>query len=261
IMEVYGATVHPSPSNQTSFGRKVLEQQPDHAGSLGIAISEAIESVVSDPQKKSKYALGSVLNHVLLHQTVIGQEVSCQLKLVDEDPDFVIGCIGGGSNFGGLAFPLLYEKAKGKNNAKFIAVEPASCPSTTKGEYKYDYGDTAGMTPLLKMYTLGKDYMPPSIHAGGLRYHGMAPTVSLLINKGLVEARAYEQKEVFEAAVLFARTEGIIAAPESAHAIKAAIDVARDCKRRGQKKTIVFNLSGHGLLDMYGYQQYLEGKM
>lgn len=261
IMEVYGATVHPSPSTYTSFGRKVLESQPDHAGSLGIAISEAIERVVSDPQKKSKYALGSVLNHVLLHQTVIGQEVSCQLKLVDEDPDFVIGCIGGGSNFGGFAFPLLYEKAKGKNNAKFIAVEPASCPSTTKGEYKYDYGDTAGMTPLLKMYTLGKDYMPPSIHAGGLRYHGMAPTVSLLINKGLVEARAYEQREVFEAAVLFARTEGIIAAPESAHAIKAAIDVARDCKRKGQKKTIVFNLSGHGLLDMYGYQQYLEGKM
>jgi len=181
MMEAYGAKVHASPSAKTNFGKKVLEENPDHPGSLGIAISEAIESVVSDKSGKSKYSLGSVLNHVMLHQSVIGQEVAKQLEIAGEKPDYAIGCIGGGSNFGGFAFPLYYEKKKGKNNCEFIAVEPTSCPSTTKGKYCYDFGDTAGMTPLLKMYSLGKDFVPPKIHAGGLRYHGMAPTVSLLV--------------------------------------------------------------------------------
>jgi tryptophan synthase beta chain len=261
LIETYGATIFASPSRETKFGQKVLLEKPDHPGSLGIAISEAIECVVSDPKKKSKYSLGSVLNHVLLHQTVIGQETSLQLAMADEKPDYVIGCIGGGSNFAGIAFPLLYDKLKGKNNAQFIAVEPESCPSTTKGEFKYDFGDTAGMTPLIKMYTLGKDFIPPSIHAGGLRYHGMAPTVSALVAEKLVHPVSYGQKEVFEAGVLFARTEGIVAAPESCHAIKAAIDTALECKKRNEAKTIVFNLSGHGLLDLAGYSQFLEGKM
>jgi tryptophan synthase beta chain len=261
IIETYGATVHASPSRHTEYGKKVLGEKPDHTGSLGIAISEAIEAVVTDRTKKSKYSLGSVLNHVMLHQTVIGQEVRAQLAKAEETPDYVIGCIGGGSNFAGISFPLIYDKMKGKNSAEFIAVEPSSCPSTTKGEYRYDFGDTAGMTPLLKMYTLGKDYVPSAIHAGGLRYHGMAPTVSSLVKDGLVRPVSYDQHEVFEAAVTFARTEGVIAAPESSHAIKAAIDVALECKKKNEEKTIVFNLSGHGLLDLYGYQQYLEGKI
>jgi len=261
IIETYGATVHASPSHHTEYGKRVLAQNPGHTGSLGVAISEAIEKVVTDPAHKSKYSLGSVLNHVMLHQTVIGQEVRTQLAMADEKPDYVIGCIGGGSNFAGISFPLIYDRMKGKNSAEFIAVEPSSCPSPTKGEFRYDFGDTAGMTPLIKMYTLGKDYMPSAIHAGGLRYHGMAPTVSSLVHDGLVKPRAYGQHEVFEAAVTFARTEGVIAAPESAHAIKAAIDVALECKKKNEAKTIVFNLSGHGLLDLYGYQQYLEGKI
>ena len=261
MIETYGAKIHASPSGHTAFGKSVLAKTPDHSGSLGVAISEAIESVVTDPTHKSKYALGSVLNHVMLHQTVIGQEVRAQLALEDTKPDYVIGCIGGGSNFAGISFPLIYDKLKGKNNAEFIAVEPVSCPSTTKGKYEYDFGDSAGMTPLIKMYTLGKDFVPSKIHAGGLRYHGMAPTVSSLVAEGIVKPRAYEQKEVFAAAMTFAQTEGIIAAPESAHAIKAAIDVALDCKKKNEAKTIVFNLSGHGLLDLGGYQQYLEGKL
>ena len=261
MIEAYGAKIHASPSQHTEFGKKVLKAKPDHTGSLGIAISEAIEKVVTDPSKKSKYSLGSVLNHVMLHQTVIGQEVRAQLALADEKPDYVIGCIGGGSNFAGISFPLIYDKMKGKNNAEFIAVEPSSCPSTTKGKYEYDFGDTAGMTPLIKMYTLGKYYVPPAIHAGGLRYHGMSPTVSNLIADGFVKPVAYAQKEVFEAGVAFVRTEGIIPAPESAHAIKAAIDKALECKRRNEAKTIVFNLSGHGLLDLVGYQKYFEGKL
>ncbi len=261
MIETYGATVHASPSRHTQYGKKVLSEKPGHTGSLGIAISEAIEKVVTDPTKKSKYSLGSVLNHVMLHQTVIGQEVRAQLAKADETPDYVIGCIGGGSNFAGISFPLIYDKMKGKNSAEFIAVEPTVCPSTTKGEFRYDFGDTAGMTPLLKMYTMGKDYLPSAIHAGGLRYHGMAPTVSSLVHDGLVKPRAYGQHEVFESAITFARTEGIIAAPESAHAIKAAIDVALECKKRNEGKTIVFNLSGHGLLDLYGYEQYLTGKI
>ncbi|MCX6773002.1 MAG: TrpB-like pyridoxal phosphate-dependent enzyme, partial [Candidatus Micrarchaeota archaeon] len=228
MIETYGAKIHASPSVHTQYGKSVLAKQPDHSGSLGVAISEAIESVVTDPTHKSKYALGSVLNHVMLHQTVIGQEVRQQLAMEDTKPDYVIGCIGGGSNFAGISFPLIYDRLKGKNNAEFIAVEPASCPTTTKGKYEYDFGDTAGMTPLIKMYTLGRDFVPSKIHAGGLRYHGMAPTVSSLVAEGIVKPRSYEQKEVFAAAMTFAQTEGIIAAPESSHAIKAAIDVALD---------------------------------
>jgi tryptophan synthase beta chain len=261
MIETYGAEIHASPSEKTNYGRKVLKEKPDHPGSLGIGISEAIETVVTDKTGKTKYSLGSVLNHVLMHQTVIGQEVREQLAIADETPDCVIGCVGGGSNFGGIAFPLIYDKIKGKNNAEFIAVEPTACPSTTKGKYEYDFGDSAGMTPLLKMYTLGKDFVPSPIHAGGLRYHGMAPTISLLVNSGAVKPVAYGQKDVFGAGMLFARTEGIIPAPESSHAIKAAIDKALECKRKNEKKTIVFNLSGHGLLDLGGYQQYLEGKI
>lgn len=261
MMETYGATVHASPSKHTAFGKKVLEGDPNHGGSLGIAISEAIETVVADKTGKSKYSLGSVLNHVMLHQSVIGQEVSQQLAIADEKPDYAIGCIGGGSNFAGFSFPLYYDKLKGKNNCEFIAVEPTSCPSTTKGEYRYDFGDTAGMTPLMKMYTMGKDYVPSKIHAGGLRYHGMAPTVSQLISEKKVRPVAYGQKEVFDAGMVFARTEGIIPAPESSHAIKAAIDTALECKKKGEKKTIVFNLSGHGLLDLTGYADYMAGKI
>ena len=261
MMETYGATVHASPSKHTSFGKKVLQSDPEHGGSLGIAISEAIETVVSDKTGKSKYSLGSVLNHVMLHQTVIGQEVRQQLEMAGEKPDYVIGCIGGGSNFAGIALPLYYDKLKGKNSAEFIAVEPSACPSTTKGEYRYDFGDTAGMTPLLKMYTLGKDFVPSKIHAGGLRYHGMSPIISMLVAEKVVKPVSYGQKEVFDAAMLFARTEGIIAAPESSHAIKAAIDKAVECKKKNEEKTIVFNLSGHGLLDLGGYQAYMEGKL
>lgn len=261
MMETYGAKVHASPSDKTEYGKKVRAERPDHSGTLGIAISEAIETVAKDASGKTKYSLGSVLNHVLLHQTVIGQEVREQLAMADAKPDCVIGCIGGGSNFAGISFPLIYDKLKGKNDAEFIAVEPESCPSTTKGEYKYDFGDSAGTTPLMKMYTLGKDFTPPSIHAGGLRYHGMAPAVSALINAGMVKPVAYGQNEVFEAALMFARTEGIIPAPESSHAIKAAIDKALECKKKGEAKNIVFNLSGHGLLDLGGYADYMNGKL
>jgi tryptophan synthase beta chain len=261
MMEAYGATVHESPSGKTQYGRKVLKENPDHSGSLGIAISEAIETVVSDKSGGTKYSLGSVLNHVLAHQTVIGQETARQLEIADEKPDYVIGCIGGGSNFGGIAFPLLYEKKKGKNDAEFIAVEPEACPSTTKGRYEYDFGDSAGMTPLMKMYTLGREFVPPKIHAGGLRYHGMAPTVSMLVAEKIVKPVAYSQREVFDAGMLFARTEGIIAAPESSHAIKAAIAKALECRKKNEKKTIVFNLSGHGLLDLGGYAEHMEKKL
>jgi len=258
MMEAYGASVHASPSANTEFGRKVLAQRQDHPGSLGIAISEAIETVAGDSEGKTKYSLGSVLNHVMLHQTVIGQEVSRQLEIADEKPDYVVGCIGGGSNFAGISFPLLYEKKKGKNHAKFIAVEPESCPSTTKGEYRYDHGDTAGMTPLLKMHTLGNDFVPPVLHAGGLRYHGMAPTVSALIDAGEVSSVAVPQENVFDAALLFARSEGIIPAPESSHAIAAAIDIARKCN---EGEVIVFNLSGHGLLDLQGYAEHMAAPL
>jgi len=259
MMETWGANVIASPSEQTDFGRKTLQEDPNSAGSLGIAISEAIEDTVKHPG--TKYSLGSVLNHVCLHQTVIGQEAIKQMEMAGEEPDVIIGCIGGGSNFAGLSFPFLQKKIKEKKNYRVIAVEPTSCPSVTKGELRYDFGDTAEMTPLLMMYTLGHKFMPPKIHAGGLRYHGMAPMISHARKLGLMEALAYPQTKVFEAAVLFARSEGIIPAPEPAHAIKAVIDEAIKCREEGRKKVILFNLCGHGLLDLAAYDTFLSGKM
>ncbi len=260
VMRIYGAQVFASPSERTNFGRKILKEFPDSPGSLGIAISEALETVVKS--KNAKYSLGSVLNHVLLHQTIIGLETKKQMEKGGVYPDIVIGCCGGGSNFAGFAFPFMADKLAGKmKKIRFIGVEPASCPTLTKGQYRYDFGDTAGMTPLLKMKTLGCDFIPSPIHAGGLRYHGIAPQIAFLQEAGLIEAKAYGQKEVFEAGLVFAKTEGIIPAPESSHAIKAAIDEAVKCKEEGKKKVIVFNLSGHGLLDLGGYEDYLEGKL
>ena len=259
VMETYGAKVHPSPSTLTEFGLKLLKERPDHTGSLGVAISEAIETCVK--AKNTKYALGSVANHVMMHQTVIGQEVVKQLEMIDTVPDYMVGCVGGGSNFAGFAFPLMGLRMKGKVDTQFIAAEPVSVPSLSAGEYRYDFGDTAGMTPLFKMYTLGHDFIPSPIHAGGLRYHGMAPTVSFAAKLGYVTPMAIDQAATFSAGVMFARTEGIIPAPESTHAIRAAIDLALDAKKKNEKKTIVFNLSGHGLLDMSGYAAYLSGMM
>jgi len=259
VMNVYGADVTPSPSDQTEFGRNFLKKDPNHPGSLGIAISEAMEVAVKG--KNAKYSLGSVLNHVLLHQTIIGEEVMKQFEILDETPDYMIGCVGGGSNFAGFSFPMIGARLKGKNRTEFIATEPIVVPSMTKGNYEYDFGDTAQMTPLLKMYTLGAAFIPPPIHAGGLRYHGCAPSLSVLVNDGIVKPVALEQKDCFEAGVTFARTEGIIPAPETTHAIKTAIDLALEAKRKNEKKIIAFNLSGHGLLDLNGYANYLEGKM
>ncbi len=260
IMQLYGAKVYPSPSDKTEFGRKLLKENPEHPGSLGIAISEAIETVVKD--EKAKYSLGSVLNHVLLHQTIIGQELLLQLEKADVKPDVMIGCVGGGSNFAGFSYPLLGKVLrKEADGIRFLAVEPKACPTLTKGEYKYDFGDTAGLTPLIKMYTLGHDFVPSPIHAGGLRYHGDAPTLCLLYDKGYIEAKAYDQVSTFEAGAIFAKTEGIVPAPESNHAIKAAIDEALEAKKKGEERVIVFNLSGHGLLDLKGYMDFLEGKL
>jgi len=259
LMHTWGATVHPSPSDQTEYGRKVLHEDPNCPGSLGIAISEAVEDTVTHPH--TKYALGSVLNHVCLHQTVIGQEAIRQMALAGEEPDYVIACCGGGSNFAGLAFPFIHKKITEKHQCRIIAVEPSACPTLTQGELRYDFGDTAGMTPLMLMHTLGHDFMPPSIHAGGLRYHGMAPMVSHALKLGLIEAEAVHQTKVFEAATLFARTEGIVPAPESSHAIASVIDKANEAKASGEKKVILFNLSGHGLLDLAAYETYLTGKM
>jgi tryptophan synthase beta chain len=259
LMEMFGGKVHASPSMDTEFGRKILKEHPDSPGSLGIAISEALEVVLK--KKNARYALGSVLNHVLLHQTIIGQEAKKQMAIAGEFPDIMIGCCGGGSNFAGLAFPFLADQLAGGKKIRFIGVEPKSCPSLTKGEYRYDFGDTSQKTPLLKMKTMGCDFMPSPIHAGGLRYHGMAPLLSFLQEEKLMEARAYDQLEVFKAGVNFAKTEGIVPAPESAHAIKAAIDEAILCKKEGIKKVIVFNLSGHGLLDLKGYDDYLHHKL
>jgi tryptophan synthase beta chain len=259
IIRLYGGDVFASPSNTTEYGKKLLDCNPDHPGSLGIAISEALETLIQE--KKAKYALGSVLNHVLLHQTVIGLEAVKQMEKTGEYPNIVIGCCGGGSNFAGLAFPFLAEGLKRKSmKVRFIGVEPKSCPTLTEGKYRYDYGDSAGLTPLLKMMTLGCGFVPSPIHAGGLRYHGIAPILAFLLNQKLIEARAYNQKVVFEAGVKFAQTEGIIPAPESAHAIKAAIDEAIICKKEGRKKVILFNLSGHGMLDLKGYESFLGGK-
>ncbi|MCX6998316.1 MAG: TrpB-like pyridoxal phosphate-dependent enzyme [Kiritimatiellaeota bacterium] len=259
MMQTWGASVYPSPSDQTEYGRKVHKADPECPGSLGIAISEAIEDTVHNPG--TKYSLGSVLNHVCMHQTVIGQECQKQMVMAGEQPDIVIGCVGGGSNFAGISFPFVREKIVEKKKTRIIAVEPASCASMTQGQLRYDFGDTEGLTPLMMMYTLGHDFMPPKIHAGGLRYHGMAPTVSHLYKLGLIEAVAYHQVKVFESAVQFARTEGIVPAPESAHAIAAAIDEAVKARETGEKKVILFNLSGHGLQDMTAYDAYFSGHL
>lgn len=257
IMHLYGGEVIASPSSQTKAGKAFLLQDPATPGSLGMAISEAIEVAVSDSH--THYALGSVLNHVLLHQTIIGQEAIEQLALANVNPDVVIGCVGGGSNFAGIVFPFMAEKLKGTlQHLRMVAVEPDACPSLTRGEYRYDSGDTAGLTPLLKMYTMGSDFVPSPIHAGGLRYHGAAPLVSFLYHKKLIEAYAYKQSDVFDAAVLFAQTEGIIPAPESSHAIKQAIVEAVKAKEEGKKRVIVFCLSGHGLLDLSAYEEHMQ---
>ncbi len=250
MMNLFGADVTPSPSEETEFGRRILERDPENPGSLGIAISEALEVAVKD--ESTKYALGSVLNHVLLHQTVIGLEIEKQLDLIGEKPDVIIGCHGGGSNFGGTILPFVPRKLSGEK-IRFVAVEPKACPSLTEGRYDYDHGDTAGLTPLLKMYTLGKDFIPPAIHAGGLRYHGSAPIIARLVREKIVEAVALEQDEVFKWAKVFAKIEGIIPAPESAHAVAQAIKEALDAKKKKEDRVIVFTLSGHGLLDLTAY--------
>ncbi len=259
MMEVWGGKVYPSPSEVTEYGRSLLAQNPDHPGSLGIAISEAVAMAAADPD--TRYALGSVLNLVLLHQTIIGEEALLQLAKVGETPDVLVGCTGGGSNFGGLAFPFLREKMAGRMNPVIRCVEPAACPTLTRGEYRYDFGDTAGLTPLMKMHTLGHDFIPEAIHAGGLRYHGMAPLVSHVYELGLAEAIAIPQLECFDAAIKFARCEGIVPAPEPTHAIAAAIREALACKESGESKVILTALCGHGHLDLPAYHEYLSGQM
>ncbi len=259
LMQIWGAEVTPSPSQETEAGRRVLARDPGSPGSLGIAISEAVE--VAAKNADTKYSLGSVLNHVLLHQTVIGEEALKQFDAADDYPDIVIGCVGGGSNFAGLAFPFVRERLQRNLSTRFVAVEPMACPTMTKGVLAYDFGDTVGLTPLVRMYTLGHDFVPPGIHAGGLRYHGVAPLISGLVEAGIVQPVAYHQNAVFHAALQFAQTEGIIPAPESAHAIRAAIDEAIRCREEGVGKTIVFNLSGHGHFDMAAYEDYLAGNL
>ena len=259
LMHTWGATVHASPSNLTEYGRKLLAEDPQCSGSLGIAISEAIEDTVKTPG--TKYSLGSVLNHVCHHQTVIGEETIKQLEKAGEEPDVIVGCCGGGSNFAGLAFPFMRQKIRDGKKYRIVGVEPSACPTLTEGELRYDFGDTAETTPLLKMFTLGHKFMPPSIHSGGLRYHGMSPMVSHALKLGLMEAKAYHQTKVFEAAVLFARKEGIVPAPESSHAIAAVVDEAIQAREEGKKRVLLFNLSGHGLLDLSSYESYLHGKV
>ena len=259
LMETYGATVHPSPSDVTNAGRAILAAHPDSTGSLGIAISEAVE--VAGSHEDTRYSLGSVLNHVLMHQTVIGEEAIKQLAQAGDTPDVIVGCTGGGSNFGGLAFPFLREKMAGRMNPTIRAVEPAACPSFTRGTYAYDFGDTAGFTPLLKMHTLGHEFIPDPIHAGGLRYHGMSPLLSHIYELGLIEAVAKPQSECFAAGLRFARTEGIVPAPEPTHAVAAAIEEALRCKETGEEKVILTALCGHGLLDLQAYGDYLHGEM
>jgi tryptophan synthase beta chain len=260
MMQTWGANCVASPSTETKAGRDILAKFPDTPGSLGIAISEAVEAAVSDTSGKTRYSLGSVLNHVMLHQTIIGLEAKKQLEKIGEYPDVVIGCAGGGSNFAGLAFPFVYDKINGKKLAIY-PVEPAACPTMTKGPFAYDHGDTAGYTPLLPMHSLGHTFVPPPMHAGGLRYHGMAPTVSQLIVEGIIEAKAVEQTATFEAGLLAARTEGIIAAPETNHALACVIDEARKAKEEGKAKVILFNWSGHGLIDLGAYEKYLAGQI
>lgn len=259
VMQIFGSEVVASPSNTTNCGRQILEANPDSLGSLGVAISEAVEDAVG--RSDTNYSLGSVLNHVLLHQTIIGLEAKEQMAKAGEYPDVVIACCGGGSNFGGIAFPFAYDKIVKKTNVRLLAVEPSACPTLTRGSYAYDFGDVAGFTPLLWMYTLGKEFMPPGIHAGGLRYHGASPLVSRLVHDGIVEAGAYGQTAVFDSGALFARSEGIVPAPESSHAIHAAVAEAIAAREAGESRTILFNLSGHGLLDLPSYDAYMEGKL
>ncbi len=259
LMETYGARCVASPSTETQAGRAILEKNPGHPGSLGIAISEAVEIAAS--RDDTKYALGSVLNHVLLHQTVIGQEAIAQFDLADDYPDVIVGCTGGGSNFAGIAFPFLGAQLRGGKKVRFVAVEPAACPSLTRGKYAYDFGDTAHLTPLTKMHTLGSTFTPPGFHAGGLRYHGMAPLVSHIKELGLIDAVAYDQIQCFEAGVQFARAEGILPAPEANHAVRGAIDEALKCKKEGVSRSILFNLCGHGHFDMQAYIDYFGGKL
>ncbi len=259
LMEIYGAKVHASPSDNTNVGRSFLSKDKEHPGSLGIAISEAVEDCVTHDD--TKYSLGSVLNHVLTHQSVVGQEAKQQLDEFDVEPDYIVGCIGGGSNYAGLSYPFMRDKLRGKSGAEFIAAEPKAVPSTTKGEYRYDYADTGEMTPLVKMYTVGHTYLCPPIHAGGLRYHGKAPSMCQLINKGYMRSVAYSQNEIMEAGLLFAQTEGIVPAPETNHAVKAAIDLAVQCRERNEPKVILFNFSGHGLLDLKAYDDKLNNTL
>jgi tryptophan synthase beta chain len=259
VAQLYGAEMFPSPSDKTNFGRKLLKENSNHPGTLGIAISEAIEDTLTD--ENARYSLGSVLNHVLMHQTIIGLEAKKQFELLGIYPDVVCGCIGGGSNYAGFGFPFMMDKLKGKTDAEFVACESKAVPHTTKGTYTYDFGDTAEMTPLLKMLTIGHGYACPPIHAGGLRYHGMAPAISYLIHKGYMRSNAYGQTEVFEAAKILAETEGLITAPETAHSLKYVVDEALRCKKTGEKKIIAMNYSGHGLLDLAAYEQFLAGKL
>src|ERR671924_1373388 len=259
FMETFGAEVRPSPTSTTAAGKKILEEDPESTGSLGIAISEAIEAAIQNDD--THYSLGSVLNHVLLHQTVIGQEAKRQMDMAGEQPDVVIGCVGGGSNYAGLAYPFMQDRLEGNATTRFIACEPAACPTLTKGKFAYDFGDTGQMTPLLPMFTVGHTFVPAPVHAGGLRYHGDAPSLSLLVKEGHMEARAYTQNQVFEAGVQFARTQGIVPGPEPTHAIRAAIDEALDAREKGEERVILFNLSGHGHFDMQAFDDYLAGKL
>jgi tryptophan synthase beta chain len=259
FIETFGAEVRPSPTSTTEAGKKILEGDPDSPGSLGIAISEAVE--VAATNEDTKYSLGSVLNHVLLHQTVIGLEAQKQMEMTGEEPDVVIGCVGGGSNYAGLAYPFMGDRLEGKKQTRFLAAEPAACPTLTKGKFAYDFGDTGQMTPLLPMYTLGHDFVPAPVHAGGLRYHGDAPSLSQLVHEGQMEAKAYSQNSIFEAAVQFAKTQGIVPGPEPAHAIRAAIDEAIEAREAGESRVILFNLSGHGHFDMQAYDDYVNGRL
>ena len=259
VMRLFGAEVVPSPSDSSQAGRTFLAKDPEHPGSLGIAISEALEAAVTSTN--AKYSLGSVLNHVLMHQTVIGQEALLQFERADVTPDVMVGSVGGGSNFAGFTYPMIGRRLKGQSDTRFVAIEPTSVPSMTAGRYEYDFGDTAGMTPLLKMHTLGHEFVPSPIHAGGLRYHGTAPTLSVLLDAGIVEPRAADQVSTFQAAEIFAKTEGLIPAPETAHAVRGAIDLALEAKARNEATVIAFNYSGHGLLDLEGYAQYLAGNL
>lgn len=259
LMETWGATCHRSPSNLTNIGRRFLAEDPNHPGSLGIAITEALEVAVAD--ESTKYSLGSVLNHVMLHQTVIGLEAMKQMELAGEYPDVVIGCFGGGSNFAGVSFPFIRENLKAGKKTRIIAVEPKAAPTLTRGPYRYDFGDTGQMTPLLRMFTLGHGFVPAPIHAGGLRYHGAAPLASACLDQGLIEAVSYHQTACYESAVLFARTESWVVAPETSHAVHAAVEEARKAREAGEPRVILFNLSGHGMLDLAGYEKYLSGQL